>query len=444
MSENIELSYVWDHTISKILLHDLNSKMGNMIKEWVVFNKLEDFNSLLEHTDDDFTSIGKFCYMNQNGEKLHRKLMKEFFNLRWYIQHLVDEYEYQYGDNEWTNPLNESNWTYRTSKQFMKYVNFTLKKMTPEQMKINPIKPNIKVKTNEELDTEEGESNSDEQESTISNIEEEEFTTSEELIEDEYSTFSDMSKQDSESDINVDEIQDPENPHTLETLQIHNTYNTTMHDKDDLIHDEYDTSEDKNTIEIEIFEQYGEKIHETEESIPVETSQVLTVFNKMIHHGDDSSDDKYEIEIEPPKENGEQEIGKQFKLLTTKFQIEIENRKVEGLISYSIDQQIFKFKVNSWGVNIELTLYELKWTINAILQHMGFYHTTENPCVKMSVNHKTKYCEFIILHEDELYIASSIIQEILHIVKEKYKIKIISNNYLESNFPYDPGGTIIC
>ena len=101
--------------------------------------------------------------------------------------------------------------------------------------------------------------------------------------------------------------------------------------------------------------------------------------------------------------------------------MKLKNRKVEGLISYSTDQQIFKFKVNSWGVNIELTLYELKWTINAILQHMGFYHTTENPCVKMSVNHKTKSCEFIILHEDELYITSSIIQEILHIVKEKNK-----------------------
>ena len=56
-----------------------------MIKEWVVFNKLEDFNSLLEYTDDDFTPTGKFCYINQNGEKLYRKLMKEFFNLRWYV-----------------------------------------------------------------------------------------------------------------------------------------------------------------------------------------------------------------------------------------------------------------------------------------------------------------------------------------------------------------------
>ena len=229
-----------------------------------------------------------------------------------------------------------------------------------------------------------------------------------------------MSKQDSESDIDVDDTRDEQNSHTPETLQ----NNITMHDKDDLIHDEYDTSEDENITEIETYEDYGEKIHETEESIPVETSHVLTVFNKAIHHEDDSSDDKSVIEIEPPKENGEQEIGKQGKLHTTKFQIEIENRKVEGLITYSTDQHIIKFKVNSWGVNIELTLYELIWAIDAILQHMGFYHTTENPCIMMRVNHKTKSCECIIIHQDELYIASSTLQEILHIVKDKYKIKI--------------------
>ena len=136
-----------------------------------------------------------------------------------------------------------------------------------------------------------------------------------------------MSKQDSESDINVDETQHQENPHKSETLQIHNIYNTTMHDKDDLMHHEYDTSEDENITEMETYEDYGEKIHESEESIPTETSQVLTVFNKTIHHEDDSSDDKSVIEIEPPKENGEQEIGKQDKLLTrsTKFQMEMEN-----------------------------------------------------------------------------------------------------------------------
>ena len=217
-----------------------------------------------------------------------------------------------------------------------------------------------------------------------------------------------------------------------------------MHDEHDLIHDEYDTSEDENISEIETFEQYGEKIHETEESIPVETSQVLTVFNKAIHHEDDSSDDKSVIEIDPQKENGEQENGKQDKLPITTFQIEIENRKVEGLITYSTDHQIFKFKVNSWGVNIEFTLYELKCTIHAILQHMGFYYTTENPCVMMRAKHNTKSCECIILHQDELYITSSTLQEILHIVKEKYNIKINSNVYQGSDFPYDPGETMIC
>ena len=97
-----------------------------------------------------------------------------------------------------------------------------------------------------------------------------------------------------------------------------------------------------------------------------------------------------------------------------------------------------------WGVYIEFTLYELKWTIDAILQHMGFYPTTENPCVMMRVNHKTTSCECIIIHQDELYIASNTLQEILQIVKNKYKIKIYPNDYQGSNFPYDPGGTMIC
>ena len=75
--------------------------------------------------------------------------------------------------------------------------------------------------------------------------------------------------------------QDQGNSQTPETLQIHNVYNTTMHDKDD-----------SNIAEMETYEHYGEKIHETEESIPTETSQVLTVFNTAIHHEDDSSEVK--------------------------------------------------------------------------------------------------------------------------------------------------------
>ena len=60
-----------------------------------------------------------------------------------------------------------------------------------------------------------------------------------------------MSKQDSESDINIDETQHQKNPDTLETLQIHNVQNnTTMHDKDNSIHHEYDTSENETIIEM--------------------------------------------------------------------------------------------------------------------------------------------------------------------------------------------------
>ena len=39
MSETIEQSYVWDHTITKILNYDLKSEM-EIKKEWVVFNQL--------------------------------------------------------------------------------------------------------------------------------------------------------------------------------------------------------------------------------------------------------------------------------------------------------------------------------------------------------------------------------------------------------------------
>ena len=191
--------------------------------------------------------------------------------------------------------------------------------MTPEQHKQKPFEEIFKNQ-HEKVDTDEWESTKVE----------EEFTTSEELTGDEYSTFSDMSKQHSESDINVDDTQHPENPHTPETLQIHNINPTTMHDKDNSIHDEYDTSGNQNITEIETLEHYGDKVHETEKSIPAETSQVLTVFNKAIHHEDDSSDDKSVIEIEPPQEKGEQENGKQDKLLTTTFQIEMKTEKLKA------------------------------------------------------------------------------------------------------------------
>ena len=72
------------------------------------------------------------------------------------------------------------------------------------------------------------------------------------------------------------------------------------------------------------------------------------------------------------------------------------------------------------------------------------FATTENPCVMMRVNHITRSCEYIIIYHDELYMALTTLKEIIHIVNDKYKININPHVYQGSNFPYDPGGTLIC
>ena len=144
-----------------------------MIRQWLIYNKLEDFNSLLNYTDEDLIpqGHGNLSYYKENGDAVVKmmppKPLQELINLRWYIQHLIHESGYLYDDDESNYPLSEDKWMLQTHDKFMKYVFLTLHRMTPEQMKTNPIKPIIKVKTNEELDSEEGESNSDEQESTI-------------------------------------------------------------------------------------------------------------------------------------------------------------------------------------------------------------------------------------------------------------------------------------
>ena len=98
-----------------------------------------------------------------------------------------------------------------------------------------------------------------------------------------------------------------------------------------------------------------------EEIVVQENKQVLPIFNKTIHDEDNSSEDAHvieikpnvcitskddeddsienqpTIEIEPYTESREQDIGKQNELLTTNFQIEIENRKVEGLMTCSTE-----------------------------------------------------------------------------------------------------------
>ena len=80
------------------------------------------------------------------------------------------------------------------------------------------------------------------------------------------------------------------------------------------------------------------------------------------------------------------------------------------LITYSTDQQIFKFKVNS-GTKKEI------W-----------------------VNHDTQSSEYISIYEDELYIALITPDEILHTLQNKYKINI----YIQDKYQHDLGGRDIC
>ena len=55
MSENYHLCDLWEHTTTKVFNHDPKSELGLMLKQWVILNQLENFNSILNYTVDDFT-----------------------------------------------------------------------------------------------------------------------------------------------------------------------------------------------------------------------------------------------------------------------------------------------------------------------------------------------------------------------------------------------------
>ena len=279
--------------------------------------------------------------MNHHGDILHHTPLREVFNLRCYIQHLMDESE-----DETQNPLSEETWMKQNNWKFIKYLIHHTHPMTPEQLKQKPFKEIFKNQ-HEKLDTEEGES-----------IEEEEKST----------TSSDKSEQDSYSDIT---IEDEDGTNTTETHQVHKVLNETTHDEENVSEAEDDTSQEENFIEMQIYE------------------------------------------------NNREQNKQEDKLLTPNFEVKVENPKVEGLITYSTDQHIFKLKVNSgtdqevWGVYIDFQSIHSGWTIDAILQHMGFYVTTENPNVMMRENHNTQSSEYMIICQDGLYILSTTPEDIL-------------------------------
>ena len=62
MSETTHLCELQEHTIAKVFKHDSKSELGLMLKQWVIFNKLENFNSILNYIIDDFTPSGNLSY----------------------------------------------------------------------------------------------------------------------------------------------------------------------------------------------------------------------------------------------------------------------------------------------------------------------------------------------------------------------------------------------
>ena len=75
---------------------------------------------------------------------------KELSNLRWYIQHLIDESESD-SDDDLNNPLNEDNWLFQTRGKFMKYVIYNGHPMSHKHVHKNPLRPITKANPHHNL-----------------------------------------------------------------------------------------------------------------------------------------------------------------------------------------------------------------------------------------------------------------------------------------------------
>ena len=74
---------------------------------------------------------------------------------------------------------------------------------------------------------------------------------------------------------------------------------------------------------------------------------------------------------------------------------------------------------------------------------MGFDPSTENLCVTMRENLKTKCCEYIVVYHDDLSTASPTPEAILITLQNKYELNIDPDFSLGAKYQYDPGGTMI-
>ena len=115
MPSIINLSPIWEHTLTEILNHGNKTEVGIIMRSWVKDNNLEDMNDLLIHDQNDFTPTGSLSQYKVSAEAEETKSMpitplKELYNLYRYIQHLILESKFEYDDEEFDNPLDEANW----------------------------------------------------------------------------------------------------------------------------------------------------------------------------------------------------------------------------------------------------------------------------------------------------------------------------------------------
>ena len=104
-----------------------------MIRTWVKHHKLENFSSLFNHTPDKFTPSSPLSYYKEKADsevllEMPSTPLLELQNITKYIQHLMDESDYDFDDFD--DPLSEHNWLSQTRGEFMKYVIYNLSDST--------------------------------------------------------------------------------------------------------------------------------------------------------------------------------------------------------------------------------------------------------------------------------------------------------------------------
>ena len=75
MPSIINLSPIWEHTLTEILNHGNKAEMGITMRSWVKHNNLEDMSDLLIYDLNDFTPGGTLCRYKETAETEETKLM---------------------------------------------------------------------------------------------------------------------------------------------------------------------------------------------------------------------------------------------------------------------------------------------------------------------------------------------------------------------------------